>query len=103
MKKTLVLIVIMVSLFTLMSCGGTDTTAPVITIDPDFVATQTLGGMIMIPTATCSDDVDATCVVQMTYPTNWTNNLVAGTYAFIFTAEDRAGNVATETVILTLN
>lgn len=103
MKKTLLLIVTFVSLFILMSCNGGDTTPPVITINPDFESTQTLGGMIMIPTATCVDDVDATCTVQTTYPTNWVNDLVPGNYTFIFTAEDRAGNVATEPVILTLN
>ncbi|OHE40751.1 MAG: hypothetical protein A2Y16_06895 [Tenericutes bacterium GWF2_57_13] len=103
MKKILALSMFITSLCLLSACSGGDTIPPVISVNPDFVATQTLGGMIMIPTATCIDDVDATCYVETTYPTNWVDNLVPGTYTFVFTAEDNAGNVATESVILTLN
>lgn len=98
MAMVLVLLMVMLS-----ACQSGDTTAPVITVDPNFQAVQTLGGMLMMPTATCVDDTDATCYVETQYDPNWSDNLTPGTYTFTFVAEDRAGNVATETVTLTLN
>lgn len=103
MKKLLILAIAFMSFLSLTSCASGDTTPPVITVDPNFEPVQTLGGMIMVPGATCVDDVDATCFVQTTAPANWVDDLVPGTYTFTFTAEDRAGNVATETATLTLN
>ena len=102
MRKVLGTLVI-AFMFILVGCQSGDTTAPVITVDPNFTPVQTLGGMIQMPNATCVDDVDATCDVHVTLPTNWTDDLQPGTYVFTLIAEDRAGNVATETVTLTLN
>lgn len=100
MKK--IMLLFLVSLVILLSsCGNSDTTAPVITVS-SYTQTQQLGGMIQTPTATCTDDVDATCFVQTDYDPNWVDDLGPGTYTFTFTAEDNAGNVTVVTADLTL-
>ncbi len=77
----------------LTACNTGDTTAPVITLNPEFSANQILGGMIQLPSGTCVDDVDATCYVQTIPPTSW-DGVTPGTYTWTLVAEDRAGNVA---------
>lgn len=104
MRQSRLLVSSLMLAFVLTACASGDTTPPVITVDPNFQSQQQGGGMIMMPTATCVDDVDATCFVQTTLPTNWPQqDLVPGTYTFTFTAQDHAGNVATETADLIIS
>ncbi len=77
----------------------TDTTAPVITLTGDATMDVLTSGAYTEPGATATDDVDGTIEVIIT---GTVNIAAADDYTIIYTATDNAGNVATETRIVTV-
>lgn len=75
-----------------------DTVPPVITLG-EFSTSLPTGGMVQMPNATCTDDVDVVCTVLIT---GAANEDVPGDYIITFTATDEAGNVSSTTATITV-
>ncbi|MDD3478233.1 MAG: DUF5011 domain-containing protein [Candidatus Izemoplasmatales bacterium] len=76
----------------------TDTTPPVISIGT-YQSPVVPGGMMAVVGATCTDDIDPTCVVVKTGQVDYDQ---VGDYDITFTATDAAGNIATQTITITV-
>jgi hypothetical protein len=106
MKKTLVLLLVVLSVLTLAGCQDgeqevTDTIKPVIsgTNDVNLVLGDEAPNWLEGITAT--DDVDGD--INVTVDASDVNLEVAGMYDVIYTATDKAGNTETVTIKVTIN
>ena len=99
--KNILFMTLTILVLTLTSCTTqferVDDEAPVITINP-YEEAFYLGGTTPIISANCIDDEDETCLVRTP---NYPDLTVAGEHTVTFTATDKAGNKATETITVT--
>lgn len=106
MKKTLVLLFVILSVFTLAGCQDveqevTDTVKPVISGMEDMVLTLGDEAPNWLDGVTATDDVDGN--ITVTVDASDVNLAEAGIYDVIYTAEDEAGNLETVTIKVTVN
>lgn len=106
MKKTLVLLLVVLSVLTLAGCQDeeqevTDTVKPVISGMEDMVLTLGDEAPDWLDGVTATDDVDGN--VTVTVDASAVILTEAGIYDVIYTAEDEAGNLETVTIKVTVN
>ena len=106
MKKTLVLLLVVLSVLTLAGCQDeeqevTDTVKPVISGMEDMVLTLGDEAPNWLDGVTATDDVDGN--VTVTVDASAVILTEAGIYDVIYTAEDKAGNLETVTIKVTIN
>lgn len=106
MKKTLVLLLVVLSVLTLAGCQDeeqevTDTVKPVISGMEDMVLTLGDEAPDWLDGVTATDDVDGN--VTVTVDASAVILTEAGIYDVIYTAEDKAGNLESVTIKVTVN
>lgn len=98
-------ITVAIALFTgsvlLTSCDPSDITSPVISIKDGDTRTHVLNATFVMPKVTATDDEDGDLSSSVTY-TGGVNKDSVGVYRIIFRVEDMAGNVAKDTLTVTV-